>query len=104
MSVTDRRGVMTQCKATVRKPGLGFGFFRSCSRKAVRDGFCGQHHPDAAAKRAEKAQRMFDMRAEHIRTRTLAIGIGFCVINELREHGIKAKNHIDALNKWRDLK
>jgi hypothetical protein len=40
-----------QCKASV----LQHGGWRSsqCSRKVKKDGWCGQHHPDAEKKRAE---------------------------------------------------
>lgn len=35
-----------QCKHRVRMD-TGFGRFRICSRIAVQDGYCKQHHPDA---------------------------------------------------------
>lgn len=43
------------CKAAVpwdgRRPG-----FHQCQRKATRDGWCHQHHPEAEAKRREKTR------------------------------------------------
>ena len=33
---------------------------RPCSRSAVKDGFCGIHHPDAVTKRNEKSQAIFE--------------------------------------------
>ena len=46
----------TQCKADVHND-FGVSFHR-CLRKAVKGGFCKQHHPDAIAKRdAERAAK-----------------------------------------------
>ena len=42
-----------KCKETVFRQGGSFGGNR-CSRKAVKDGFCKQHHPDAVAKRRDE--------------------------------------------------
>ena len=41
-----------KCKARIYH-GIGF-FEHHCSRRAWRDGFCKQHHPDTVKARAEK--------------------------------------------------
>ena len=41
-----------RCQANVTDPGAWRS--RRCERKATRDGWCGQHHPDAEKKKAEK--------------------------------------------------
>ena len=33
---------------------------RQCMRKAVKDGYCKQHHPDAVAKRREESDRKYE--------------------------------------------
>lgn len=43
------------CKARVSVPGVWSRDYQ-CSRKATRDGFCKQHHPDSVAARDKKSQ------------------------------------------------
>ena len=33
---------------------------RSCSRNAVKDGYCLQHHPDSVSKRREKSDALYE--------------------------------------------
>ena len=40
---------------------MGFHEYQ-CSRKAVKDGWCKQHHPDAVAARAEKSRAAWEER------------------------------------------
>lgn len=48
-----------RCKKSVYKAYGTGGRFHQCSRKATRDGFCTQHHPDATAvRRAERTARL----------------------------------------------
>ena len=46
-----------RCKASVWK-----GYFANnrCARKAWKDGYCKQHHPDSIKKRREESRRKFD--------------------------------------------
>lgn len=45
------------CKESVHEQGRGVSFYQ-CQRKAVRDGYCAQHHPDAVkARRAARDKR-----------------------------------------------
>lgn len=44
---------------------------RKCSRKAVKDGFCKQHHPDAEAERERKSQEAYDQKMENAPWRRL---------------------------------
>ena len=46
-----------QCKKMV--PGSGWGTFRQCSRKAVKDGYCKQHHPDSVKARDDASMAKF---------------------------------------------
>lgn len=50
-----------QCKESVHDD-YGVGFHR-CERRAVRDGFCKQHHPDAVKARRAKSDAKWQ--AEH---------------------------------------
>lgn len=50
-----------RCKETVFRPGGIYSGGR-CSRNAVKDGFCKQHHPDAVLRRS--AESMARWRAE----------------------------------------
>ncbi len=44
-----------RCQEKMRGKGSWGGFNRvQCTRKAVKDGFCTQHHPDSKRARAEK--------------------------------------------------
>lgn len=50
-----------KCKAIVYPKGAYSAFKPGgCSRNAVRDGFCKQHHPDAQAERDKIRQELFD--------------------------------------------
>lgn len=42
----------------------GFHFHR-CLRKAVKDGYCKQHHPDSVAKRREASDKRYQEQLEH---------------------------------------
>lgn len=44
-----------QCKEMVMK---GFHSYQ-CSRKAVKDGYCRQHHPDAVKKQHEESEKRY---------------------------------------------
>ena len=46
-----------RCKAEVNS---GYSNYRQCSRKAGKDGWCKQHHPDAQAKRDREAAELRD--------------------------------------------
>ena len=49
---------MSGCRGQVWK-----GFHsQSCARKAVKDGYCKQHHPDVVAVREAKADAQFEQR------------------------------------------
>jgi len=54
-----------RCQRLVARD-LGFFKQRQCNRRAIRDGFCAQHHPDAEHTRREaraaKWNRKFDQR------------------------------------------
>lgn len=45
------------CKVSVRMAGFTFPRYSQCSREAVKDGFCKQHHPDAKKARLEASSR-----------------------------------------------
>ena len=47
----------TQCKARVTPPDSYWS--RQCSRNAVRDGFCKQHHPESIKLMDEKSAKLF---------------------------------------------
>jgi len=49
---------LERCKEQVHNEGRSVGFHR-CTRKAVRDGFCNQHHPDTVAERQEAAMARY---------------------------------------------
>lgn len=48
----------SRCKAMVS--GLGGWHRYQCLRRAVRDGFCQQHHPTTVAARREKSEREYE--------------------------------------------
>ena len=56
---------MTSDKCKERVWGSGAFGSRGCYRKAVKNGFCKQHHPDAVAKRRD--ERMARWKAENER-------------------------------------
>lgn len=45
------------CKAQVSDGRTGLW---NCSRRATKDGFCWQHHPDAVKKREQESQRRYE--------------------------------------------
>lgn len=47
-----------KCKERVSSD-TGFGFY-PCSRKAWKDGYCKQHHPESVAKRQEESKRKYE--------------------------------------------
>lgn len=76
-----------RCQKEVRTHGLGFGHYHQCTRRAVEDGFCKLHHPDAVAKRDREKRQRWD--AEH-RSRMrgyLMHQIGALVLNALEDGG-----------------
>ena len=62
------------CKKSVHNPG-GWTFHQ-CRRKAWKDGYCKQHHPDSAEARRKKLDEKFDIQN---RIRDLS-----CEISDLR--------------------
>ena len=48
-----------RCKTRVTIPGI-WSQDHQCSRKAKKDGFCKQHHPDTVAARDKKSQEKAD--------------------------------------------
>lgn len=49
-----------RCKEEVVEPGgMGFHSYR-CSRKAVKDGYCKQHHPDSVKEREAKSMARWE--------------------------------------------
>ncbi len=50
--------IKDNCKEKIYRPSM----WRSvpCSRKAVKDGFCKQHHPDSIKEREEKSKKEYD--------------------------------------------
>jgi len=67
---------------------------RQCSRKAVKDGYCKQHHPDAVAKRSEDSERRYK---EKVHNRPIAKLQREC--NSLREEKQKL---VEALEYFLD--
>lgn len=59
--------VVARCKARIRVRGFRFPRYRTCTRAAVRDGYCKQHHPETVkargAKTRENQQRKMDQHA-----------------------------------------
>lgn len=62
--------VPVYCKETVHPRGFTMARGFRCERKAVRDGYCKQHHPDAVAERRTKSNERYeaDARARHAKT------------------------------------
>lgn len=52
-----------RCKQKLMK---GFHTF-SCSRKAWKDGYCKQHHPDSVEERRKKSEQLFEQRIKQNR-------------------------------------
>ncbi len=66
---TDSGAVlMSQCIKQIWDSSIAFGHDRRCLRKAVRDGYCRQHHPDSEAerKRERAAKWKRDQRAREL--------------------------------------
>jgi hypothetical protein len=53
-----------RCKESVHNPGTTVTFHR-CTRYAVRDGYCRQHHPDAVEARLKKSHETYQRRLAH---------------------------------------
>ena len=49
---------MSNCKEMVHSGGRSVSFHQ-CSRKAVKDGYCRIHHPEAVKARQEKADERY---------------------------------------------
>jgi len=45
-----------RCRAIIHSGTLGI-IKTQCLRRATKDGYCWQHHPDAVKKREEKAEK-----------------------------------------------
>ena len=53
---------MNNCKEFVRGEGTWGSFHRhQCNRRAVKDGYCKQHHPDTVAERNEKRNKRYEV-------------------------------------------
>ena len=55
-----------KCKKQV--PGArrrGYFHMHQCSRRAVKDGLCKQHHPDAKKEREARAQKKYEEKREN---------------------------------------
>jgi hypothetical protein len=50
---------MERCKEQVQSQS-GFGRFRNCSRAAIKDGYCLQHHPESVNARRQKQQEKWE--------------------------------------------
>ena len=60
--MTKLEGLTARCAERVSEPG---GWHRhQCSRNAVRDGWCKQHHPDAKAARRKATEDRWDREAQ----------------------------------------
>lgn len=83
-----------QCKAMVyRAP---YNHDHQCTRKAWKDGYCKQHHPDSAKERQRKSQERFDKRQAKIASRSEQM-------KELRKELSVAIAERDQLEKERDF-
>jgi hypothetical protein len=49
---------MIRCKKNIVATAMGFHYQR-CSRAAIRDGYCWQHHPDAVKERQDESDRRY---------------------------------------------
>ena len=49
-----------QCKQEVHDRQSSWPRFHQCRRKAVKDGYCKQHHPDTVAERERKSKERWD--------------------------------------------
>ena len=57
----------------------------TCLRKAVRDGFCKQHHPETKAARNAEGKAYWDARMAEGRKRILAEKVGMAVFDLLAD-------------------
>lgn len=78
-----------QCTAEV--PGAVGWRLVQCSRKAWKDGFCKQHHPDSVRERQAKSYRRFDEKMkrqnlpfEQLKRRTEALRETLWVLRQIR--------------------
>lgn len=60
MRGADKPTNVAQCQQLVYARWTSWPIAHQCSRKAVRAGWCNQHHPDTVAKRQAKSQEKFD--------------------------------------------
>lgn len=60
-----------QCKETVIRYTGTWPHAGRCSRKAVRDGYCKQHHPDAVAERERQREERWQKEQENSPWRAL---------------------------------
>jgi len=63
-----------------------------CSRKAVKDGYCKQHHPDTVKALREKSCRKFEEDSYHRSKRG-----AFCFVHDARKEDLKLLS--EAINK-----
>lgn len=49
-----------QCKAEVRDRSSRWPRKYQCQRKAVKDGYCKQHHPDSVAERRKESDERYE--------------------------------------------
>jgi hypothetical protein len=76
----------TDCTARVWHNTGNWGNYANCSRKATKDGFCFQHHPDALAEKKNKEKALSDRRSKarddiYSTSETLAVGLAASVDN-----------------------
>jgi|GEM_PF-6509011 len=90
--MTDNR---PRCRERHVPDGGRWPTFHQCTRLAVRDGYCKQHHPDAVR---ERRQRSHDQSEARWQERRLEI-YGKSAIGLLREI---AKGHNDPCNAARE--
>lgn len=50
---------MNRCNKKVRTGRLGL-LEHQCMRRAIKDGYCWQHHPDAVKERERKAEKKLE--------------------------------------------
>lgn len=80
----------TRCKHLVAVPGMNFHRTRQCKHKAVKDGFCALHHPDAASARREaalaKSRAESEARMAAADARQTMLRIGTLVMAQVKDH------------------
>lgn len=92
-----------RCKAQVTDGGAWSRTYQ-CTRKAGADGWCGQHHPDAAARRKAERDAKWEAqrkRDERIWRRPREYQEALCLI--AAGHNDARQVARDALAKWDDL-